>query len=371
MSRNTGSVASSDTSWLKLYAAVAVLPLVLAACGGGGGGDSPAPAPTPPAPAPTPPSPAPTPPAPAPSPTAGTTWTNVAVTGAGNLVGIDYDDGHYVAVSDTGTAIASTDAATWSPVTLLTSNVTSDHLKAYTIDHVGTTLVAGGSVSSAPYTTSLGAVATSTDGVTWTMGTLPVGATPIHGFIPGTRLVGLGEAGNLYFSTNNGQTWSVLTTLSSSNGGTVGTFNAGAYTTSKYVGVGDGGFVTFSTDSTVWETGVVVKDANGNGLNLHGVAWTGTQFVAVGDSGAISTSPDGTTWSGLRTSALTGSLRSVSTSSSGTIVVVGDNGIETSTDGITWTARNASGVAALDGVTFGNGAFVAVGGSSTVKTSND
>jgi hypothetical protein len=58
-------------------------------------------------------------------------------------------------------------------------------------------------------------------------------------------------------------------------------------------------------------------------------------------------------------------------SAAGTIVVVGDQGIETSTDGITWTARNASGVAALDGVTFGNGAFVAVGGSATVKTSND
>ncbi len=367
MSRNTGSVASSDTSWLKLYAAVAVLPLALAACGGGGGGDSPPPAPTPPAPAPQPPAPPP----PAPSPGPGTTWTNVTVTGAGNLVGVDYDDGYYVAVSDTGTAIASTDAATWSPVTLLTSNVTSDHLQAYTINHVGTTLVAAGSVSSSPYTTFLGVVATSADGVTWTMGSLPIGATPIHGLIPGARLVGLGETGHLYFSTNNGQTWSVLTTLSSSNGGTVGTLNAGAYTANKYVGVGDAGFITFSTSGTVWETGQVVKDANGNGIDLHGVTWTGTQFVAVGDSGAISTSADGTTWSSLRTSALTGSLRSVSTSSSGTIVVVGDNGIETSTDGNTWTAANASGVAALDGVTFGNGAFVAVGGSSTVKTSSN
>jgi hypothetical protein len=143
MSRNTGSVASSDMSWLKLYAAVAVLPLALAACGGGGGGDSPPPAPTPPAPSPTPPAPSPTPPAP--SPTAGTTWTNVTAAGAGNLLAVDYDDGHYVAVSDTGTAIASTDAATWTPVTLLSSNVTTDHLKAYAIGHSGNTFVAAGS----------------------------------------------------------------------------------------------------------------------------------------------------------------------------------------------------------------------------------
>ncbi len=74
-------------------------------------------------------------------------------------------------------------------------------------------------------------------------------------------------------------------------------------------------------------------------------------------------------WSALQTSALTGSLRSVSVSSGGVIVVVGDNGIETSTDGIIWTARNASGVAALSGVTFANSEFVAVGASSAIKTS--
>lgn len=355
MSRNTGSVASSDTSWLKLYAAVAMLPLALAACGGGGG-DSPPPAPTPPSPAPVPP---------APSPTAGTTWTNVTATGAGNLLAVDYDDGHYVAVSDTGTAIASTDAATWTPVTLLSSNVTTDHLKAYAIGHLGTNFVAAGSVSPTPYTTSVGAVATSTDGVTWTMGTLPAGATPIHGLIAGTRLIALGEAGALYASTN-GQTWTALTPLN--NG--VGTLNAGVYGNNDYVAVGDSGYIAFSTDSIAWEHAQVIT-SGGVGVNLHGVAWTGNLFVAVGDNATISTSTNGTTWSAPRTSAITGSLRSVAVSSAGTIVVVGDQGIETSTDGLTWTARNASGVAALDGVAFGNGAFVAVGGSATVKTSND
>lgn len=362
MSRNTGSVASSDKSWLKLYAAVAVLPLALTACGGGGGGGgSPTPPLTTPPPAPTP---APTP-APAPTPSVGTTWTNVAVTNVGNLTGIDYDNGNYVAVSDTGAAVSSNAGATWTAVTPLTSNVATDHLKAYVVSHLGTTLVAAGAVSPAPYTSSSGVVATSIDGITWTMGTLPAGATPIHGLISGTRLVGLGESGHLYASSN-GSTWTLLTTLS----GGVGNLNSGAYGSGHYVAVGDNGYIAESNDSVVWGSAKVIV-VNGTGVDLHGVAWTGSQFIAVGDNGTISLSPDGAHWGGLQTSAIPGSLRGVAVASNGTIVVVGDNGIETSTDGIHWTARNDSGVAALAGVTWGNSEFVAVGASSVVKTSNN
>ena len=444
MSRNTGSVASSDKSWLKLYAAVAALPLALAACGGGGGGGSPTPAP---APTPTPtPSPSPaasltvTPSATTTTPggtpitltatvtnstatptwtltgpgtlsattgntitytppatgdanataivsaaltgavtqtvnltvtvgaVAGLNWTNVTAPAAGNLLAVDYADGRYVAVSDTGSALASTDAATWAPVTLFTSNVSTDHLKAYAITHSGNTYVAAGAISAAPYTTSTGAVATSADGVTWTMGALPSGSTPIHGLVVGTRLVGLGESGHLYSSTN-GQSWAALTTLTSAAGGPpIGTFNAGAVGNGNYVIVGDNGYIGFSTDSVAWLSAPVIS-ANNAGVTLRGITWTGTQFVAVGDNAAIATSTDGTHWSALQASAITGTLRSVSTSSTGTIVVVGDNGIETSPDGIHWTARNDSGVAALSGVTFANAKFVAVGASSAIKTS--
>ena len=356
MSTVTGSGTSSGHSWLRLYAAVAVLPLALTACGGGGGGGSPTP---PPAPAP---APVPTP-APAPAPgEAGLNWTNVTAASAGNLLGVDYADGHYVAVSDQGSALASTDGATWSAITLLSSNVSTDHLKAYAITHLGSNFVAVGAVSPTPYTTSTGAVATSADGVTWTMGTLPAGATPIHGLISGTRLIGLGETGHIYSSTN-GQSWTALTAITGP-----GTLNAGVFANGKYVGVGDNGYIVASNDSIAWAAGQVVKVA-GAGVNLHGIAWTGTQFVAVGDNGAITTSADGSAWSALHTSALSGTLRSVAVSDTGLIVVVGDSGIETSTDGSTWTSRDEAGVAALAGVTFANSKFVAVGTSSAIKTS--
>ena len=436
MSTHTGSAASSGHSWLRLYAAVAAMPLALVACGGGGGGGSPTPAPPPPAPTPsaslavtpsattvapggaaitltavvsnssdtptwslsgagtlsattgttiqyTPPA-AGTVPANTTvtisaaltgattqtvgitllvTPVAGLTWTNVTATSVGNLLGVDYADGHYVAVSDSGAALASTDAVTWSPITLFSSNVTTDHLNARAIAHVGNNYVAVGSVSPAPYTTSNSAAAWSTDGVTWTMAGTTAVTTPLHGVIGGTRFIGLGEAGNLYSSTD-GRTWSALTALS---GVGIGAMNAGVYGGGRYVAVGDNGFIAASSDSTAWLAGKVVV-VGGAGVNMHGVAWTGTQYIAVGDNGVIAASTDGAAWAP-RTSVLTGALRAVAASTAGEIVIVGDNGIETSEDGTTWTKRDEAGAAALAAVTFANGTFAAVGTASAIKTS--
>jgi len=439
MSKAPGSVASSDHSWMKLFAAVAALPLALAACGGGGGGGSPTPPQSPP------PSPAP---APGPaitvtpsgtttvqggpaitlvaavtgstdtptwtlsgpgtlSATSGTTitytppangsitanttvtiaaaltgattqtvtltvtvtalagqnWNNATTSPIGNLLGVDFANSRFVAVSDQGAALASADGAAFTAVPLLTSNVSTDHFKAYSIGHLGSTMVAVGSISPTPYTTSSGASAWSTNGTTWTMGALPAGATPLHGVIAGTRLVGLGEGGHLYSSTD-GKSWSALTTISG-----VGTLNAGAYGNNRYVAVGDKGYIAASGDSVAWLAGQVVV-VGGSPINLHGIAWTGTMFVAVGDNGLITTSKDGSAWTTPAKSAVTGALRAVSASSGGEIVIVGDNGIETSEDGVHWTSRDPSGAAALNGVTFAGGKFVAVGANSAIKTSS-
>ena len=292
----------------------------------------------------------------------GQTWNTVAVQSTANLVGVDYLGGDYVAIDDAGTALESSDAANWIAVSPLTSSVSTDHLKGYAISHNGSNFVAAGSTSSSPYTTVTGAVATSTDGQTWTMRSLPSGATAIHGLIDGTILVGLGETGHLYASSDNGVTWTALTPLATAH---IGTMNAGAFGATKYVAVGNSGFVGASANGTLWQSGQLP-----NVGNLNGAAWTGTRFVAVGDSGTIITSSDGTNWAP-QTSAISGTLRSVSVSSAGTVVAVGDGGIETSPDGLTWTARNASGVAPLAGVTFGNNEFVAVGASGVIKSSNN
>ena len=450
MSKNTRSVASSDHSWMKLYAAVAALPLVLTACGGGGGGGGAPTPPTTPTPAPTPtptPSPSPSPTAPSltitPSDTvtwqggtaitltaavsnstdtptwsltgsgslsassgtaiqylpptsglaanttvtisatvpgataqtvtitltvnrvAGLSWSDVSANNIGNLLAVDYADNTFVAVSDTGDALASTNATTWTPVPLFTSNVSTDHFRATAIGHLGTTAVAVGSISPTPYTSSTGTAAYSTNGTTWAMASLPAGATPLHGLIVGTaKVIGLGEGGHIY-STTDGHSWSAVATVTG-----VPNINAGAFGKGKYVGVADAGYIVASTDGSSWLAGQVVV-VSGTARNLTGVAWTGTQFVAVGDSGTITTSPDGAAWSALKTSAISGTLRAVGVSPTGEIVVVGDNGIETSEDGNTWTQRSTTTAAALNGVVFGNNAFVAVGASSAIKTSSN
>jgi hypothetical protein len=447
MSNNTRSNASSDHSWMKLYAAVAVLPLVLTACGGGGGGGG---APTPPAtptPAPTPtPTPSPSPSAPSltvtssdtatfqggasitltatvanstDTPTwtlsgpgslsassgtsiqyvpptsglaanttvtisaaltgattqtvtltltvnrlAGMSWTDVTASSIGNLLAVDYADNTFVAISDSGDALASTNAVTWTPVPLFSSNVSTDHFKANAIAHLGSTAVAVGSISPTPYTTSTGTAAYSTNGTTWTMASLPSGSTPLHGLIIGTaRIIGLGEGGHVY-STTDGHSWQAVTTITGPQ-----TINAGAFGNGRYIGVGNAGYIVASSDGSAWQAGQVVV-VGGTARNMYGVTWTGSQFVAVGDSGTITTSTDGSAWSAPKTSAITGTLRAVSVSSTGEIVVVGDNGIETSEDGNTWTARSTTTAAALNGVAYGNNQFVAVGASSAIKTSS-
>lgn len=436
MARKTGSGASSDAAWLRLYAAVAALPLVLTACGGGGGGGSPTPPPSPPPPAPTPgvsvavnPS-AQTTSAPGgaavtlnavvtgstATPTwtltgpgtlsatsgtvvtytppanqnfdatvpvivsanvtngvagtvtlglttnvAGLSWANVAAPAVGTLQSVDYTNGHYAAVSDSGASLSSVDGASWTSGTALSSGLATDHFNAQALTHLGNTFVAAGSASSAPYTSSTGAVATSADGITWTMASTLSVTTPVHALIPGARLVGLGDSGHIYAS-NNGTIWTSVAAISG-----VPALRAGAYSGSRYIAVGDSGYIAASNDSAVWQASQVAL-VGGVGVTLRGITWTGTQFVAVGDSGLVTTSPDGYTWT-LQTGALTGSLRSVAVSASGEIVAVGDAGIETSTDGVAWHTRDAAGAAALFDVSWLNGQFVAVGAGSAIKTS--
>lgn len=436
MAKKTGSGASSDAAWLRLYAAVAAMPLILTACGGGGGGGSPTPPQSPPAPAPTPiASIAVTPSATATTapggaaitlnavvtgstdtptwtlsgpgtlsaasgtvitytpPTtqafdagtpvivsanlsngitqsvtlalatnvAGLSWTNVTAASVGTLQSVDYADSRYVAVSDSGATLTSGDGTTWTAGTALSSSVATDHFNAQAVAHLGNTFVAAGSASPAPYTTSTGAIATSTDGLTWTTASTAAVTTPVHGLIVSTKLIGLGDSGHIYGSTD-GHTWTSVAAITG-----VPALRAGAYSGSRYIAVGDSGYIAASPDGIVWQASPVIQVSN-VGINLHGVVWTGSQFVAVGDNGTIAISPDGYSWTP-QTSAITGALRSVAVSATGEIVAVGDAGIETSTDGITWRSRDEAGAAALFDVSWVNGQFVAVGAASAIKTS--
>lgn len=86
------------------------------------------------------------------------------------------------------------------------------------------------------------------------------------------------------------------------------------------------------------------------------------------------TPTDGTinnwTWTN-RTSGTTNALNGV-TYGNGQFIAVGNNGtIITSPDGITWTTRTSGTSNGLLGIVYGNGQFIAVGNSSTILTSPD
>lgn len=292
---------------------------------------------------------------------AGLTWTNVAAPAAGALQSVDFADGRYVAVSDQGGALTSTDAVTWTPASVLSSSRSTDHFDAFGVAHIGATFVAGGSISSAPYTTSTSAIATSTDGVTWTMASTTALATPVHAIVAGTPMIALGETGHIYTSVD-GHAWSTVVTIAG-----VQTLNAGVFGGGRYVTVGDAGYIADSADGVTWGASQVIV-VKGTPINLHGVTYAGTQYIVVGDNGLIATSADSFSWQP-QTSVVAGTLRSVAVSTSGEIVIVGDNGIETSKDGVTWHVRDEAGAAVLNDVAFLNGQFVAVGAASAIKTS--
>ena len=137
-----------------------------------------------------------------------------------------------------------------------------------------------------------------------------------------------------------------------------------AYGAAKYVAVGDFGTIVSSPDGLTW------TQQNSDTLAaLHAVTFADGLFVAVGDFGTILTSTDGETWSHATVPDFTALLGV--TRGSGLYIAVGDQGrILSSADAIHWNVVN-SGNFALEDVTFGNGVFVAVGGTFPTNRFDD
>ncbi len=108
-----------------------------------------------------------------------------------------------------------------------------------------------------------------------------------------------------------------------------------------------------------------VQSQPGDYSFLYAVTHGAGIFAAVGFddisvSGLVITSPDGTTWTP-RNSTITEALNGVTYDNS-TFVAVGDNGaVITSPNGTTWTSQNSNSAYDLYGVTYGSSTFVAVG----------
>jgi hypothetical protein len=138
------------------------------------------------------------------------------------------------------------------------------------------------------------------------------------------------------------------------------------YGNGLFAAVGERGTVVTSPDGTNWTVQGRRVDSP-----LSGITYGGGMFVAVGDGGTILSSADGTNWTYRYTAPLI--LNGV-TYGNGMFVAVGAGAGQTylvwSTNGVAWERIAVSGVQAERAIAFGNGTFVAVGGNGAIASTN-
>ena len=224
---------------------------------------------------------------------------------------VAYGNGTYVAAGGLGGAVfTSTDASVW---TQRYWNLGLDNWRGAAYAN-GRFVIAGeASSGQAPFA----AIFTSPDGLTWSL------IRPGTG--PGLHCVAHGNgvwvaAGTDLYTSSDAATWTPRTKP------TTGTVHAAAFAAGRFVLAGELGGVLTSSDGISWTH----QSAFGN-ATVRGLAYGNNQFVAVGERDGA-----GVIWS--------------------------------SADGLTWT-EDASAPAPLNAVTFGGGAFTAVGANGFVLQS--
>jgi photosystem II stability/assembly factor-like uncharacterized protein len=152
-----------------------------------------------------------------------------------------------------------------------------------------------------------------------------------------------------------------------------------AFGNSTFVAVGDFGKIVRSTDNGASWSHVTSGNSSGSGAYslygtsyLRGVSFGNSTFVAVGQSGkVIRSTDDGSSWDNV-TSGTGDYLRGISFANS-TFVAVGSGGtiIRSTDNGSSWDDVNSGTSEVLRGITFGNNIFLAVGDDGTIVKSVD
>jgi hypothetical protein len=242
----------------------------------------------------------------------GLNWTNGALGGLSNVVGIAYGNGQFAVVGTTGglwTVLTSVDARNWTPSRMIVTN----GLRAIAYGDLGAVIVGED-----------GAILTSSDGQTWTQ----------H------------------------------------QSGTTNSLVAVAYGNGRFVAVGFGSTVVTSTNGVEW---VRLQSDEADNSVLQSIAYGNGQFVAMGWYLAgccptlgekVGTSTNGISW--IWREANFGRNSHV-TYGAGEFVAV-NGAIVSSVDGVNWIQRFYHNEV-LSGITYGNGHFVAVGQAGPILES--
>jgi len=289
----------------------------------------------------------------------GVTWTSRNVGTSGALpADITYGNGIFVALGGGGTIVTSPDGIAWSSENSIINHSFDG------VTYGNGTFVAVGSGLDAYGNQNGGTLFTSPDGIAWSSensGNMKYLNGVTYG--NGTFVVVGYSTGGTILTSHDGVAWS------SKNSGTTNSLNGVTYGNGTFVAVGGGGTILTSPDGVTWSS-----KNSGTTNGLTGATYGNGTFVVVGGGGTILTSPDGVTWTS-KIFGTTDDLNGV-TYGNGTFVAVGrslvSHGhdgpststivITTSTDGAAWSSvLGGEGSGSLAGVACGNSTCVAVG----------
>jgi hypothetical protein len=290
----------------------------------------------------------------------GVTWTQRASVKNDNMGPIVWTGSKFYALGAQSVQ-TSVDGATW------TALPTTGPGLANALVWSGTRFVAVGQILA-----MRGSIQTSTDGITWTV----VSHSPWNAYTfssvvwSGSKFVAVGfqaccgyagSPGGAIATSPDGLTWTVQ------NQSPPGEYlHTVLWSGSRFVVAGEFGIQT-SPDAVTW---TYVAPYLGQSGSLNGVVWSGSKFVAVGPHGLIFDSPDGSKWTS-RTSDVTNSLTCIAWNGSRYAVGMDNGDILTSTDGISWIVRPTGTTSKVDAITWTGSQFIAVGANSLILTSPD
>ncbi len=295
----------------------------------------------------------------------GATWT-ARVSGNPYLFSaVAYGNGTFVALcydfnSKYSKAMTSPDGVTW------TERSTGHRWALNSIAFGNGIFVAVGIPDTPEYVDADGVVImTSPDGISWT-GRL-TSYVVLHAVAYGNgTFIAVGVAGDILTSPN-GVSWTIKN--ANQYQGFTDSLNGIGYGNGTFVTVGEAGRMLTSPNGVTW-----TKRVSGFSSGLYGITYANGTYVAVGTR--IYSSSDGVAWTERYKSNVSTFFYAV-TYGNGLWVAwggswkQGEGIVATSSNGITWIERASGATKRLNGVTYGNGKFVAVGNAGTVLTSPD
>jgi hypothetical protein len=285
----------------------------------------------------------------------GLNWT--AATSAPSMYAVAFGNSVFVSISENGTsgyvALSSASGLTW----------TSSPLPGAGSQGLWTA-AAFGSGKYVALNSGTDQVATSTDGINWTIGTLPASASWSAMVWNGSLFCAIATGSAVSVTSPDGVTWTQHALPSST------TWRAIAWGAGVFCAIASGGTVAAtSPDGATWTAQTLSASAA-----WSSIAFNGSTFCAVASGGTVAaTSPTGAVWTA-QTLPASGSWTAIAANASGVFCAIASGGTAgaTSPDGVTWTARTLPSSSTWSAIGWNGAEFCAVAaGSTNAATSPD